>query len=69
MARSKRKSRKGSNGHRSGQLPEGMTLRTANLDAPMFQESWDAGSPLNWVEFVQRWEAKRDRRKSRRTAG
>jgi hypothetical protein len=25
----------------------------------MFEESWTAGSPLNWCEFVERFEARR----------
>jgi hypothetical protein len=36
-----------------------LSLRSASLGSPMFEESWDAGSPLNWVEFVTRWEDRR----------
>jgi hypothetical protein len=39
-----------------------MKLHSASLDAPMFQESWDKGSPLNWLEFVRRWERNREQR-------
>ena len=30
------------------------TLQAAALGSPFFQESWCAGAPLNWVEFVER---------------
>jgi len=36
-----------------------LTLHSAALGSPMFQESWTAGSPLNWIEFVTRWEERR----------
>ncbi len=36
-----------------------LTLHAAALESPMFEESWSAGSPLNWTEFIQRWEARR----------
>jgi len=36
-----------------------LTLHSAALGSPMFQESWTAGSPLNWIEFVRRWEQRR----------
>jgi hypothetical protein len=29
-------------------------LRTASLSSPGFQESWRAGSPLDWTEFITR---------------
>lgn len=38
-----------------GDLP----LHAASLGNPMFVESWNGGSPLNWVEFMGRWEATR----------
>jgi hypothetical protein len=28
------------------------SLQYAALGSPLFQESWCAGAPLNWVEFV-----------------
>jgi len=33
-----------------------LTLHSAALGSPMFQESWSVGSPLDWSEFVRRWE-------------
>jgi hypothetical protein len=38
-----------------GDLP----LSAASLGNPIFVESWNGGSPLNWVEFMGRWEARR----------
>jgi hypothetical protein len=38
-----------------GDLP----LYAASLGNPIFVESWNGGSPLNWVEFMGRWEATR----------
>lgn len=38
-----------------GELP----LFSANLGSPIFVESWNGGSPLNWVEFMGRWEITR----------
>lgn len=32
-------------------------LRTASLSSPGFQESWRAGSPLDWTEFIARWQS------------
>jgi hypothetical protein len=34
-------------------------LHTASLGSPIFVESWNGGSPLNWVEFMGRWEITR----------
>jgi hypothetical protein len=34
-------------------------LRAASLGSPIFVESWNGGSPLNWVEFMGRWETTR----------
>jgi hypothetical protein len=36
-----------------------LTLHSAALGSPMFQESWTAGSPLDWIEFMRRWEDRR----------
>ena len=36
-----------------------MPLYSANLCSPIFVESWNGGSPLNWVEFMGRWEITR----------
>jgi hypothetical protein len=38
-----------------GDLP----LYAASLGNPIFVESWNGGSPLNWVEFMGRWEVTR----------
>lgn len=32
-------------------------LRTASLSSPGFEESWRAGSPLDWTEFIARWQS------------
>lgn len=32
-------------------------LRTATLSSPGFEESWRAGSPLDWTEFIARWQS------------
>ncbi|MEJ2188574.1 MAG: hypothetical protein P8Y93_04000 [Acidobacteriota bacterium] len=43
------------------------SLRSASLGSPIFVESWHQGSPLNWVEFMRRWETTRtDRRRKTR---
>ncbi len=34
-------------------------LFAASLGSPIFVESWNGGSPLNWVEFMGRWETTR----------
>ena len=34
-------------------------LHAASLGSPIFVESWNGGSPLNWVEFMGRWETTR----------
>ena len=34
-------------------------LSTASLCSPIFVETWNGGSPLNWVEFMGRWESTR----------
>ncbi len=34
-------------------------LRTASLSSPVFEESWRAGSPLDWTEFIARWQSPR----------
>jgi len=38
--------------HLRGEPP----LCAASLSSPIFVESWNGGSPLNWVEFMGRWE-------------
>jgi hypothetical protein len=29
-------------------------MRIASLSSPAFEESWQAGSPLDWTEFIAR---------------
>jgi hypothetical protein len=50
----------GANGKRP--LEHELPLRSANLGSPIFVESWNGGSPLNWVEFMGRWEIRRSDR-------
>ena len=38
-----------------GDLP----IYAASLGNPIFVESWNGGSPLNWLEFMGRWEVTR----------
>jgi len=55
--------RNGTTTHRRylrGQPP----LCAASLGSPIFVESWNGGSPLNWVEFMGRWEITRVDRSS-----
>jgi hypothetical protein len=53
---------------RNGSTTHGRHLRgeppfcTASLSSPIFVESWNGGSPLNWVEFMGRWEFTRSDR-------
>jgi hypothetical protein len=44
-------------------------LHAANLGSPIFVESWNGGSPLNWVEFMGRWEMKRSDRNDPKRKG
>jgi len=44
--------------HLRGELP----LHAASLCSPIFVESWNGGSPLNWMEFMGRWEVTRSDR-------
>jgi len=48
--------------HLRGELP----LCAASLGSPIFVESWNGGSPLNWVEFMGRWEFTRPDRSTRK---
>jgi hypothetical protein len=50
--------RNGNTTHRR-QLRGEPPLHTASLGSPIFVESWNGGSPLNWVEFMGRWEITR----------
>jgi hypothetical protein len=53
-------SSRGANGKRV--LEHELPLRSASLGSPIFVESWNGGSPLNWVEFMGRWEVGRSDR-------
>lgn len=44
-------------GRRVSAANDAIALRAANLSAPVFRESWQAGSPLNWCEFIACWRA------------
>ena len=44
-------------GRRVPAADESEGLRAANLSAPGFRETWRAGSPLNWCEFIASWQA------------
>jgi hypothetical protein len=50
--------RNGNTIHRR-QLRDEPPLSAACLGSPIFVESWNGGSPLNWVEFMGRWESTR----------
>jgi hypothetical protein len=41
-------------------------LSAASLGSPIFVESWNSGSPLNWVEFMGCWETTRSDSNSRK---
>ena len=47
--------------HLRGEPP----LHAASLGSPIFVESWNGGSPLNWVEFMGRWETRRSDQSTR----
>ena len=46
--------------HLRGEPP----LYAASLGSPIFVESWNGGSPLNWTEFMGRWEFTRSDRRA-----
>ena len=56
--RRSRARRIGGSTHRHPQRRE-LPLTCASLGSPIFVESWNSGSPLNWVEFMGRWEITR----------
>ena len=64
--RRKRADKKNGTSHRRP-LRDDETMRSASLGSPIFVESWNGGSPLNWLEFMGRWETKRADRKSSET--
>jgi hypothetical protein len=55
MAGSDKPERRSTNGHRRPVNGSSASIRTANLSTPDFDESWKAGAPLNWVDFVDHW--------------
>jgi len=61
--RRKSNPRNGNTTHRR-QLRGDPPLLAASLGSPIFVESWNGGSPLNWVEFMGRWEFARADRSS-----
>ena len=42
------------NGQPSWARDDEAALRIASLSSPAFEESWQAGSPLDWSEFIAR---------------
>jgi hypothetical protein len=62
MWRQKRRAQRKVNGQDRRIDAGSLTIREANLGTPDFDESWKAGSPLNWVDFVSHWERRRSRR-------
>ena len=47
------------NGQPSWARDDEAALRIASLSSPAFEESWQAGSPLDWTEFIARWQSLR----------
>jgi hypothetical protein len=45
------------NGQRRWARDDEAALRAASLSSPGFAESWQAGSPLDWTEFIARWQS------------
>lgn len=56
-----RRSRVGGASHRR-RIRREPPLCSASLGSPIFVEPWNGGSPLNWVEFMGRWERTRSDR-------
>jgi hypothetical protein len=64
----KKRTRGKKNGHRQPANGSSVTILAADLATPDFDESWQAGSPLNWVDFVNHWDRQRALRKAIRDA-
>jgi hypothetical protein len=47
------------NSQRQWSRDDEAALRVASLSSPAFEESWQAGSPLDWTEFIARWQSLR----------
>jgi hypothetical protein len=45
------------NGQQDWSRDDEAALRIASLSSPAFDESWQAGSPLDWTEFIARWQS------------
>jgi hypothetical protein len=45
------------NGQQRWSRDDEAALRIASLSSPAFEESWQAGSPLDWTEFIARWQS------------
>jgi len=45
------------NGQRRWARDDDAALRAASLSSPGFTETWQAGSPLDWTEFIARWQS------------
>lgn len=56
-------------GGRDVESDDSAGLRAANLSAPGFRESWRAGSPLNWSEFIACWQVSQQRDEGSVTSG
>ena len=41
------------NGHRNASRPRPLTLQADALAAPIFRETWNAGAPLDWTDFIR----------------
>jgi len=55
--------------HRWRSRDDEEALRTASLSSPVFEESWRAGSPLDWTEFIARWQSPRSEAAEEAAAG
>jgi hypothetical protein len=53
MTRTKHDVHHGVNGHGSRTRPRPLTLQADALGAPIFRETWNAGAPLDWTDFMR----------------
>jgi hypothetical protein len=68
MVGSRKRRRAEINGHQHPENGTELNIRSAELSTPDFDESWRAGAPLNWVDFVDHWDRRRASRKASRRA-
>ncbi len=61
--------RGGTNGHGDGARPRPLTLQADALAAPMFRETWSAGAPLDWADFLRQCAPPPPRRRRRADHG